>query len=153
MARTASGGLAAIRRASAVVAVQQVTSATSSRHAGSRHAKDGAELLAEPAPGRQASQVLLRDSILSGYPLPGVRRVRILKPAIGVGDLDAVQHLDDRTALRIRVTQIRLPDERVAKPIPTDTIGSLGATGGQPHPPHLPSCDGKNCRMGAGFLQ
>ena len=53
--------------------------------------------------------MLFREGILGGYPLPGLRGVGILQPAIGICNLDAVQRLDDRTALRVRVTHIRLP--------------------------------------------
>ena len=108
----------------AVVAVEQVTAAAGSWHTGSRHAKDRAELLLKPAPGREASQILLRDGILGGHPLLGLRGVGILQPAIGIGDLDAVQHLDDRPALRVRVAHIRLPGSQGCRPISPSTLSA-----------------------------
>ena len=107
----------------AVVAVEQVAPAAGSRHAGSRHVEDRAELLLKPAPGREARQVLSGEGILGGHPLLGMRGAGILQPAIGIGDLDAVQGFGDQAAFRVRVTHLRLPGSKSADRYLHDTIG------------------------------
>jgi hypothetical protein len=96
----------------AVVAVEQVTPAAGSWHTGSRHVEDRAELLLKPAPGREAGQILSGEGILSGHPLPSLRGVGILQPAIGIADLDVMQGFDDQASFRVRVTHIRLPGSK-----------------------------------------
>ena len=54
---------------------------------------------------RQRAEVLLRQAVLRRDPSPGLLALRVLEPAVGVRDRDAMVHVDDVTGWARRVSE------------------------------------------------
>ena len=97
------GGVPEVLGGGAVVAADEPAAAALDRDARARPGDDAAHELGEPRPGRQLGQRRLGVGLLLGNPRGHGGVVGVLEPAVGVGDLGAVEVLDEIVAARVRV--------------------------------------------------
>src|SRR4029434_525060 len=80
--------------ANAVMADEEVAVALPEGRSPAGEIPQLAEAAAQASETREPPQVPLREPVLARDPGPGLRRVQLLQPAVGIGDGDAVQMVD-----------------------------------------------------------